>query len=572
MRRIVCGGALLCLCLVWTAPAAAQAGRWESWGGDLDNNNHQVAERKLGRDNVADLQVKWVYDLGVVTDVSAKPTLVDGTLYFPDFAGNLHAVDAKTGAQVWKKSFATDYSPAGKPFIALSRNSPAIFGNLLIMGSQADFFSGQFPGAVVIAVNRLSGELEWSTTVEGHFAAVVTQSPVVYGNRVYVGVSSLEEALPNFIPGYECCTFRGSVVMLDAVTGELLAKTYTAPGGEVPWYLRSTDEYSGNAVWGGQPAVSRDLGYVYVTTGNNYEVPDEIKACEQDKLDENLPPDYDCDVENGVTDNHFNTILALDARDLSVVWARRLGGFDAWNGACGIPGLPPPSDTKECPNPAGPDFDFGEGPMLIPSRIDGRPAELVVAGQKSGFYWALDAATGEIEWSRNTGAGGLAGGLIFGSATDGDVIYAPNANTSLTPVNLTNPTPGSAAVASAGFWSALDAHDGTILWQHADPIPFSFDNSPATVANGVVYVSSAGFVPGGFSGAFRALDTETGEILWTFELEPVNGQPVLANSAPTIAGGVLYWGAGYGRGLQAVPGAGSTNLFYAFALPTPGGN
>jgi len=547
---------------------AGTSGIWPTWGGGLDNNHHVVNENRIRPENVQDLQLKWIYDLGSITDVSAKPTMIDGTLYFPDFAGYLHAVDAKTGASVWKKSFAADYSGPG--YFPLSRNSPAISGNLLIMGSQTNF-APFYDGARVIAVRRQTGDLVWSTKIDDHPASIVTQSPVVFGNRVYVGIASIEEALPNFIPGYPCCTFRGSVVMLDATTGQLLAKTYTTPGGDVPVFQRDPGQYSGNAVWGGQPAVDASRGHVYVTTGNNYEVPEEVKACEQDKLAGNLPADLDCDLENGVSNNHYNSIMALDLATLEIVWARRLGGFDAWNGACGIPGLPlPPESEDECPDPAGPDYDFGEGPMIVRGARGGQPVELVVAGQKSGYYWALSPDTGEVVWSTYTGAGGLAGGMIFGSATDGKVIYAPNANLSATTFALTNPAPGSAPVASAGFWTAMDALTGEILWQHADPIPLSFNNSPATLANGIVYVASAGSVFGGASAAFRALDAATGRILWSFDLGPnPNGMPVLANSAPTIMNGVVYWGAGYGRGSYPDSG-GSTNLFYAFELPQHG--
>lgn len=544
-----------------TSNAWASNGQWPSWGGGLDNSHFSQQEKKIKPENVSNLQVKWTYDMGVVTDMSAIPVLVGGTLYFPDWAGNMHAVDADTGAQVWKKSFASDYSPAGGNLILVSRNSPAVFGDLLIMGSQVDFNAFNLTGAVVIAVNRHTGDLVWSTKVDDHFASIVTTSPVVYGNDVFLGVASQEELLASLLPGYDCCTFIGSVVKLNAVTGAVEAKRYMAPGAVEPWYLRDPNGYSGNAVWGSQLSVDLKRKQVYVATGNNYDAPADVLACEKQKLEGSLPADHVCDA----ADNYFDSFLALSTKDLKVKWGTKLSGFDTWNVACGVPGLPFPNENPgNCPDPAGPDYDFAQAPMIITAKINKKKTTLVVAGQKSGWVWAVNADNGALVWSANTGVGGLTGGAQWGAAADDERIYVPNANSGLATVNLVNPSPGSASSTNSGFWTALDPATGAIIWQSADPLPLSIDTSPATVANGVLYVSSnSTFTGTGLSGAFRALDAATGEILWTFDLGTVNGLPVLANGAPTVIRGTVYWGAGYGR----FGGAGSTNLFYAFELP-----
>ena len=82
-----------------------------------------------------------------------------------------------------------------------ARNDPAIDGDTLILGDEAgasakwtaaDGLTGA--GARVIAVNRLTGALIWSTQVETFPAAFITGSPVIYKGVVYVGVASNEEA------------------------------------------------------------------------------------------------------------------------------------------------------------------------------------------------------------------------------------------------------------------------------------------------------------------------------------------------------------------------------------------
>src|SRR5690242_8412102 len=80
-------------------------------------------------------------------------------------------------------------------------------------------------GARIIALDASSGAMLWSTQVESHPTAVITGSLTLLNNVIFVGVSSLEESVANHV----CCTFRGSVVALNADTGAMLWKTYTVP-------------------------------------------------------------------------------------------------------------------------------------------------------------------------------------------------------------------------------------------------------------------------------------------------------------------------------------------------------
>jgi polyvinyl alcohol dehydrogenase (cytochrome) len=87
--------------------------------------------------------------------------------------------------------------------------------------------------AYVVAVDRFSGAFTWSILVDSHPAAVITSSPLLENGKLYVGVSSAEESF-SLIPNYPCCSFRGSVVSLDAATGKLLWKTSTIWGNGYP--------------------------------------------------------------------------------------------------------------------------------------------------------------------------------------------------------------------------------------------------------------------------------------------------------------------------------------------------
>jgi len=491
----------------------SRAGQWRIAGQNLDNTWNQPAEHLISPANVKDLSPKWVFTTG--GDVSATPTVDGDAVYFPDWGGNLFAVKKQSGDLIWSRKISDYNGVAG----SISRVSPAVDGDQLIIG---DILSPTqaHDGANVISVDRNKGTLQWITHVESHPAAIITGSPVVFDGIVYVGVSSNEENLAAN-PAFPCCTFRGSVVALDAKTGAILWKTFDMPdnGGR-------TDQYSGGAVWQ-PPAIDPKRGTLFIGTGNNYTVPAEVEACQ------NATPTANC----AAADDFFDTALALDLKTGQIKWSTRLQGNDTWTLACK---LSSGGTNPNCPVPDSPDFDLGgSGPNLI--------GDIVGFGQKSGIYWALDPDNGNIIWSTpvGPGTGNTLGGIEWGTATDGQRIYVAIANAGHQPYTL---VPSGRQI-TWGAWSALDVTTGKILWQTADPTVGALDEGSVSVANGVMYAGS-------YAGQMYALDTITGTILWSFE----SGGSVL--DGPSIVNGTVYWGSGYRK---IAPGIGNNKVF-AFSL------
>src|SRR5260370_39172189 len=73
----------------------------------------------------------------------------------------------------------------------------------------------------VSAVDAATGELIWKTKVEDHALSRITGSPLLYRDKIYEPVSSIEETTGRDAK-YECCKFRGSLVALDANTSTIL--------------------------------------------------------------------------------------------------------------------------------------------------------------------------------------------------------------------------------------------------------------------------------------------------------------------------------------------------------------
>ena len=503
-------------------------------GGQNVQNSRSQSVTTISPANVGALKLKWVFTTG--GDVSATPAVYAGIVYFPDWAGNFYAVNAQTGALVWSQTVSTwtgvpnDYA----------RDDPAIGGpyhDYLILGDQAGKLATWTQaggltgaGARVIAVNRFTGALIWSTQVNTFPTTFITSSPVVYKGVVYVGVASHEEATAA-TTGYPCCSSSGSVVALSAATGKILWQTYMAPSG-----------YSGASVWGSTPVIDAVRNSVYVGTGNNFSVPQVVETCFANN--QNNP--Y-CAASN----DYFNSVVALDLTTGQVKWATFASYYDAWNVSCSHGGGP---GIGNCPSPEGPDYDFGgSGPNMLGPNVLG-------IGQKSGIYWALDPEYGNVVWQTQVGPGGLTGGIEWGTAFDGTSIYVPISNKGYVPYAL---QPGGALV-NGGSWAALNPTSGQVIWQTATPGSCSpsvpgyqqgcMALGPASVANGVVFVGSMDTNPQ--NPTMFALSATTGEVLWSY----IPGSSVVA--APAIASdNSVYWGSGYSRS-----GGTGNNKLFAFSI------
>src|SRR5262245_58784815 len=154
--------------------------------------------------------------------------------------------------------------------------------------------------------------------------------------------------------------------------------------------------------------------------------------------------------------------------------------------------------------------------------------------------------------------------MEWGTAFDGERIYASITNHHHIPYKLTQKGVLTNETVTGGSWAALDPRTGTILWQTPDPqvetlpglgVVGVWDLAPVSVANGVLYAASMAKLRN--QDQMFALDAATGAILWQ------HGAGSSVNSGPAIVHGTVYWGSGYSR--SGVEGSGNDQLF-AFSL------
>ncbi len=376
-------------------------GDWPMFNHDVQGSRYNDKEHKLGPANAGQLAVDWSF--ATPAPVTSTPAVADGNVYAGDFSGKFYALRRHDGALRWQAQVAGPVSAS-----ALVAENRVIFGDL---------------AGYVYGINKNNGAIDWQVRPNPHPWAAIYGSATPVGKYVAIGVSSNEWFAPAASPGYPCCTFRGSVVLLDPKDGHIVWQTYFITP------TQSAQGSSGAPVWS-TPTYDKDLGLIFVTTGNNYTDP---------------------------ATNLSDSIIALNPQTGAIVWANQRYANDSWN-------------VLFPPFPPHPDYDIGDSAQIY--RLpNGR--KVVGAGQKSGFYHVLDAITGQVINQRQFEVAGsnALGGLFADSAVVNGVVYANGGD-----------------FPSFGDVIAFTSDATQELWRFNTP--GGADLSGVAVANGVVYFSS----------------------------------------------------------------------------------
>lgn len=497
---------------------------WSGWGHDVLNSRFNPFSENLNSHTVSKLQVKWAFVFPDATAASSQPAVVGANLYVGGWNGKFYALNANTGKEKWSFDTATvtGQLPAGTNAV---RDGAVVAEGKVYFGD----YIGNF-----YALDTKTGALAWVSHLDSHPTARITSSPVYWNNRIYVGVASGEE-LYAASPLYPCCTFRGSLIALDAKTGATVWRysTIDQAAQQTGVNPSGTPQYgpSGAGVWS-SPAIDPIHNLLFFDTGNNY--------------------------SNPATDKS-DAIIALDLATGQEKWHNQLTPNDSWNVSCVLA-------TGNCPavDPVD-DYDLGASPNIFFANIHGRPTELIGAGQKSGIYHALDALTGKIIWQTNlktnfTTAIGGQGGIQWGASWDGRRLYVAT--------NQANP----------GSLSALDPATGKVLWNTSNPADGCTTGGATTdpadcvlaMPSAVTTIPGVAF-EGGWDGKFRAFDTNTGKILWQYDtIRSYTGTNGITGTGGSINGGgavvandgMVYLNSGYHPYIQGGIGG---NVLLAFS-------
>lgn len=233
---------------------------WNGWGVDAANSRFQPTPGLLAAD-APHLTLKWAFGFPFGNSAYGQPSVVGGRVFVGSDTGFVYSLDAATGCVHW--SFRASAGVRTAPTVG---PGPAAHPYLLYFGDIR---------ANVYAVDAETGAQVWKERLDTHPVARVTGAPNLAAGRLYVPLSSLEESGAGN-PSYPCCTFRGGLAAYDALTGKRIWKSFTVS--DKPRRRKVTSKGTplwapaGAGVWS-SPTVDLERRAVYVATGNGYTEP-----------------------------------------------------------------------------------------------------------------------------------------------------------------------------------------------------------------------------------------------------------------------------------------------------------
>ena len=474
----------------------AATGSWNGWG-VTENGQRYQPESPLNSANLADLEVAWAFGVEGASAARAQPAVVDGVMVMGSPSGQVYALDLATGCHYW--TYAAIAEVRAAPTIVYVADLDA---TVAIVADQSNR---------VYALDMRDGSKHWHADPDANPWAVSTGAPVVHDGVVFVPVSSMEVAGAGN-PQHVCCTFRGNVVALDLALGDVLWQTFIMDEAQVVGTNAVGNDImapSGAPIWG-SATFDAKRNRVYAGSGQNYSRP---------------------------TSDTSDSVIAFDAATGAIDWVMQTVTQDAFTMACTMS-----AEHPNCQEP-GPDVDIG-APVLAATLSNGQ--DIVVAGTKGAEVLGLDPDDGgKVLWRVSVGRGSPLGGIHWGMAFEGDVVYVP----------VSDRIPGGDGEPLPGL-HAIDMKTGDTLWYAAAPkrcvgVGFSCSeaySAPVTVVGDVV-------LAGALNGFLFAHNRETGELVWELDTKldyatinnvPASGGAIDA-AGPVVAGDYLIVNSGYAQ-------------------------
>ena len=345
--------------------------------------------------------------------------------------------------------------------------------------------------AHMIALDRFTGDLLWEKEMadwKQNYNG--TSAPLVVGDMVVSGLAGGDEGA------------RGMIGAYYQSTGEQAWKVWTTPlkgePGDETWIGTEVDHRAGATWMTGTYDPQLDL--IYWPTGNP-------------------GPDFYGDDRKG--DNLYSdSVLALEAKTGKMKWYYQFTPHDIH------------------------DWDAQEPPVLVDSNWQGKPRKLLVQANRNGFFYVLDRTNGEL----------LLGKQFLKKLNWAEPVIGKDGK----PVLKQLPEgPGGEVYVCPGFqgganWYSTSYNPGTGLYYfQALERCNVFSKRKGEWQQGKSYMGgTARPAPGeGFVKSVRALNVQTGEIVW--DLEQGKAPATASAGLLTTASGLVFFGENAGAFMAA---------------------
>ena len=224
--------------------AAKEPQNWLSYSGSYMSQRYSPLTQ-LNATNVKNLEQKWVLQNRVFGAWQSTPLVVDGVMYLTQRPNDVIALDAKTGRVFW--TYRHDTSPDQKACCGANNRGVAILGDSLFMGTLDGY---------LLSLDAHSGKLLWREKVAEMKAAYsITMAPLVIKDKVIIGVGGGEYGIRGFVAAYDVKTGK-QVWKFNTIPspGEPGSETWKndawKTGGGPVWVTGSYDPQLNLTYWG----------------------------------------------------------------------------------------------------------------------------------------------------------------------------------------------------------------------------------------------------------------------------------------------------------------------------------
>ncbi|MEY3666995.1 MAG: hypothetical protein RL572_535 [Pseudomonadota bacterium] len=325
--------------------ADSEPGNWMSNGRDYGEQRFSPLDQ-LTTENVSQLSLAWYADIDTSRGQEATPIVVDGAMYVSTAWSHVKAYDARTGEPLWA------YNPEVDPAKGVDACCDVVNRGVAVW--EGKVFVGTIDGRL-IALDSATGEELWSVvTVDQTKPYTITGAPRIVKGQVIIGNGGAEYGVRGYITAY------------DANTGRQNWRYYTVPGNPADGFEQPELEMAaqtwngewwrlggGGTVWDSM-AYDPELNLLYIGVGNGSPWNQSLRS-------------------PGGGDNLFLTsIMAINPDDGTYRWHYQTTPGETW------------------------DYTATQHIIVADVTIDGAERRVVMQAPKNGFFYVLDAATGQL--------------------------------------------------------------------------------------------------------------------------------------------------------------------------------
>jgi len=326
---------------------------WPSYGLDYAETRFSKLTQITDK-NVGQLGLVWSYDLASTRGVEATPLVVDGIMYVSASWSVVHAVDVRTGKNIWT------FDPKVPP--ATGKNACCDVVNRGVALHKGKVFVGALDGRL-IAIDAVTGTKVWEqdTRPSKDSPMTITGAPRVYNGKVIIGNGGAELGLRGYITAY------------DADTGAQAWRWYTVPGDPSKPFENKAMEAAaktwdpsgkyweaggGGTVWNSM-VFDPELNLMYIGVGNG------------------APWSQKARSPAGGDNLYLNCIVALNPDTGEYVWHYQETPGDNW------------------------DYTATQDIILADIKIDGAQRKVFLHAPKNGFFFVVDRTNGKFITAKN---------------------------------------------------------------------------------------------------------------------------------------------------------------------------